>query len=638
VPISFGVDGLSGYRSGLRPRIRSRVRAMFAVAVAALFFLLTLLAPIAGLVVTLDIALSGAEPVFWLSALFGSLTWFVWRAMFSSSRRDATPSLALGRDAQPRLWAAVDQAAAALGEAPPDVIHFSLDVEAAVSERGVLRRGRELVLGLPLIERLTIAQLRIVLTHEFAHLAGGDSRASRWVWRAHEAVERVTEELAGGLFGPIAHAWGHLFLRATAAIARRQELAADAVAARMFGVNAASQTLQVVRATAIGWDAYWWHYVVPALDKGFLPPILEGFSYFLSRPRVGDFLDTALRDDLSDETCQPLDTHPPLRERIRAIERVATKGGPIKPRHDDLEIAASLVDGAASVEGSALAAVSSVEHVSALKPLPWEASFAAIWQPFFRTQIADFADVLAGSRVADLPQLADRVREAATARFDSAKSEERDPTSDVLGAALVLALAREGWSIEALPGELVATSSPGGQVKPFRLVDDLLAGDLDEAGWRDMCLQKGLPASLLTEPGEDRADESGPEKNANSGRQDGNDRRPLADLPYSAADRHRIPGRRHCSRSRRWWSPLLPWSWLRRGRDRWLIRARTSPRLASPSRASGRSRAARDSSPDAQATAVRWVRERQSRGNRRWQHPRRTISYPCELVGADGQS
>ncbi len=85
------------------------------------------------------------------------------------------------------------------------------DVNALVSDYG---RRRVMVLGLPLIQVLTVSELEAVIAHEFGHYAGGDTRQA-WVYRTREKIGRTLATLRRGwrlLRLPIL-LYGRLFMR-----------------------------------------------------------------------------------------------------------------------------------------------------------------------------------------------------------------------------------------------------------------------------------------------------------------------------------------------------------------------------------------------------------------------------------------
>jgi heat shock protein HtpX len=103
-------------------------------------------------------------------------------------RRDLfePPGMLLDRSSQPRLFAEIDNIAAALNEALPASVYLIGEANAFVSDRGgVLGFGSQRImgLGLPLFSVLSVSQFRAILAHEFAHYYGGDTSLGPWVYR-----------------------------------------------------------------------------------------------------------------------------------------------------------------------------------------------------------------------------------------------------------------------------------------------------------------------------------------------------------------------------------------------------------------------------------------------------------------------
>ena len=67
------------------------------------------------------------------------------------------------------------------------------------------------------------------------------------------------------------HLWyGNGFLRITHAVSRRQELAADALAARVAGRSAMARALRTIHGAGDAFGFYWSNEVVPAISRGLL--------------------------------------------------------------------------------------------------------------------------------------------------------------------------------------------------------------------------------------------------------------------------------------------------------------------------------------------------------------------------------
>ena len=165
----------------------------------------------------------------------------------------AVPSLTRDPDADfgpklrrldaPGLFDEVAEVARRLGVRPPEEVRLAfLPCCGVVAWRG----GRALLLGLPLLDVLTRAELRAILAHELSHLARGDA-----TWSASSL--RFVEELARALDDPSGRPWGPLKLwargfrglagRLVGPIATGQEARADRASAAIAGGRAAASAL-----------------------------------------------------------------------------------------------------------------------------------------------------------------------------------------------------------------------------------------------------------------------------------------------------------------------------------------------------------------------------------------------------------
>jgi Zn-dependent protease with chaperone function len=111
------------------------------------------------------------------------------------------PGPELERANHPRLFAENDRIAGLAGQAGPSVVYLLPDVNAFVTQRGGflgLGSRRVLGLGLPLLQILSVSELRAVLAHEFGHYHAGDTRLGPLIhstaprWRGRWGTCRVT--------------------------------------------------------------------------------------------------------------------------------------------------------------------------------------------------------------------------------------------------------------------------------------------------------------------------------------------------------------------------------------------------------------------------------------------------------------
>jgi Zn-dependent protease with chaperone function len=143
----------------------------------------------------------------------------------------------------PGLFEEVAEIARRLGVRPPEEIRL-----AFLPCCGVVawRDSRALLLGLPLLHVLTLAELRAVLAHELAHLAKGDATWSAGSLRFVERLGQALDDPEGRARGPL-KLWARC-CRGVAAeligpIARGQEARADRASAGLAGGGASASAL-----------------------------------------------------------------------------------------------------------------------------------------------------------------------------------------------------------------------------------------------------------------------------------------------------------------------------------------------------------------------------------------------------------
>jgi len=424
-------------------------------------------------------------------------------------RRDRfeAPGPALRPASQPRLFQELRGIADAAGQEMPAEVYLVPDVNAWVAQRGGVMGigGRRIMgLGLPLLQAVTIPEMRAVLAHEFGHYFGGDVKLGPLIYRTREALVRTVVALhqhSGVLHKPFEW-YALLFFRVTHAVSRHQELQADALAARIAGADALARGLRTVHGAALAFGAYWAQEVAPVLGAGYLPPLAVGFSRFLEQPKVNDALREAVATEERDGKADPYDTHPSLRERLAALARWP---GPATaaPRDDDAR-AITLLDAVPEVEKE-LVTLRAAEGSagSGLKPLDWEEVGGAVHVPHWEQFLRDNGRALAGVTPGTLPALDwEGVGRAMIARLRLGHGEvEAPPPAAVaeyaVGAAIALALSRRGFAIEAPPGAPVTMVRGPRRVEPFA-VRELV--DKDGEGWRALCAEVGFGDLDLAAP------------------------------------------------------------------------------------------------------------------------------------------
>ena len=232
-----------------------------------------------------------------------------------TSDPDAELGPTIARVDAPELFTEVADVARRLGAKPPEQVRLTYLPCCGVM---AWRRSRGLVIGLPLLQVLTRAEMRAVLAHEMAHLARGDAtgaaKSSRFVQGLALALDsaprpsrsplriwaKLCRKLADRLHAPIA--WG-------------QEARADRASASIAGGDVAASALVKVAA------------VQPLFREvldAFAPDATEANLYAFFRDfwsRLPGPLFTAIRHKLlSDGSTSPDPAHPPLLDRIAAMQ------------------------------------------------------------------------------------------------------------------------------------------------------------------------------------------------------------------------------------------------------------------------------------------------------------------------------
>ena len=413
----------------------------------------------------------------------------IWSVM-PRRERFLAPGPPLLASEQARLFDLLNSVAMRAGERPPDEVYAVADVNAGVSDHG---RRRVMVLGLPLIQVLTVSELEAAVAHELGHYAGGDTRQA-WVYRTREKIARALTTLRGGwrlLRLPFV-LYARLFMYVTQAASRRQEYAADRLAARIVGAQPVASMLRSATAASAGFRNYWSQEFLPVLNAGYRPPFMEGFGVFLANPSVHEALESALDRLLAEAPSHPYDSHPPVALRIEALASLP-RGGIARSQP-----AASLLDDVPQLESRLIESLL-IAGAPAPNPVSWsEAIGAMLPQQWARTDQRILA-LLATRTVAGCPAVAadaesyGRRVAAIEEREVTAPSELRELTSSVLGIALALALHRAGWRVEAPPGMEVALVRDGGyELKPFTAATQLVRGEIGPDQWRAACDRLGI--------------------------------------------------------------------------------------------------------------------------------------------------
>jgi heat shock protein HtpX len=426
------------------------------------------------------------------------------------------PGLLIEPATQPRLFAELENIAGSLNEPMPREVYLIGDVNAWVADRGGFMgfgSRRVMGLGLPLLSILTISQFRAVLAHEFAHYYGGDTSLGPWVYKTQTAIVRIFQNI--GSVGQLARIailgvmylvvttlmkWYFIvFLRAIKLVSRQQEYRADELACLIAGRQPLIDGLRAIHGAAPAWPTYWKTELAPMLNDGAVPSISDGFARFVSVPMIHEQIQKNLDKTIRDAKTNPYDTHPPLRDRIAATEKLAA--GSIA---EDPNPARSLLDHADALELQFLEKMNPDMKPGTLKCVSWDEVGTRVTIPAWKRFTSEYPAPLQGVTAESLPEQIPKLRQIGAGIRDP-KGMLLDPqqrthrAAYLFGAALGIALIDQGWTLHSGPG-VFHLQRDAEQLNPFIVVEQLLSGKLSARDWIARCNALGIGQLMLGPP------------------------------------------------------------------------------------------------------------------------------------------
>lgn len=418
-------------------------------------------------------------------------------SIFPRPDRFVAPGPRLTALKQPRLFAEVGQIARAVRQAMPAEVYLAPDVNAWVAQRGgIMGFGsrRVMAVGLPLLQILNVSELRAVLAHEFGHYYGGDTRLGPWVYKTRQAIIRTVQSLqrTSELLQMLFVGYAKLFLRVTHAVSRQQEFSADALAARTVGKQASVSGLQKVHSIGRAFEPFWVHEVVPVLNFGFRPPLVEGFDQFIHSHSVAQAIAQVLENEKQRSETNPYDTHPAMRDRIAALETLRTRDRPLNDRP-----AISLVEDVPELEKQMIEILGGKQMIGALTPVAWTQVANRVYLPMYENTLREYSQALEGITPGNLGDLAKNpYRLRAYVDSESIRAAGRVAIEQfarhIIGAALTVVLKQRGWEIETAPGNPLQLHHGSLTIEPFNILARLASGELSLETWHQQCERAGI--------------------------------------------------------------------------------------------------------------------------------------------------
>ncbi|WP_433219094.1 M48 family metallopeptidase [Dactylosporangium sp. CS-047395] len=265
------------------------------------------------------------------------------------------------------LWDTAHELAHQVGTRAPDEIRLIPDVNAAVAEHtrflGLAGGRRIMYVGLPLLQAFSVAQLSSVLAHELGHYSGSHTKLGALAHRGRMAiVQTIVQVGPSSLAGFVFRTYARLYILVEQAVSRRMEYEADEFSVRIAGRAAAVSAMRDLAVVDAAWNFFVNRYVTIGWDAKLAPrDVFGGFAQLL-RGRSGEL--AKLRDSAPEEERSRWDSHPPIADRIRAMEAMPDSGVAV----DNRPAAALLGDPA----GLALRLQRAALNIEDKTLLPWD--------------------------------------------------------------------------------------------------------------------------------------------------------------------------------------------------------------------------------------------------------------------------
>lgn len=286
------------------------------------------------------------------------------------------------------------------------------------------------------------------------------------------------------------------FLRVTNFVSRKQEHRSDELACLIAGKQPAIRGLEKIHGAAPFWPVYWASEVTPIINRNYIPDIGEGFRRFLAAAPIAEFVNASIAQERKSAQTSPFDTHPPLADRISAMEQLPAQD----PQLDELQ-ASSLFERLQSAELLFVEKMNLQIPNGSLRHVAWDEVGALVTIPFWRAEVSKFGSLLLGKKAACLPDLLKQLPEIGSRLPDPkgtllTPKERTDRAVHLLGMAVSLVLLEKGWKLYSQPA--VFNFRRGDEsLDAFGLVNDLVARKLSTEDWVQKCSQLGIAEETL---------------------------------------------------------------------------------------------------------------------------------------------
>jgi len=191
-----------------------------------------------------------------------------------------------------------------------------------------------LIVGLPLMQALSVAQFTAVLAHEYGHLSGAHGHFASWIYRVRMTWARILDALharpvwGGGIFLHFFDWYVPYFAAYSFVLARSNEYQADRAAADVTGTRTIADALAQVEVGARFLEERFWPRYFAGAHRSAAPDLLPhrelpaSLAGGLDGPDAQAWLKAALHEETG-----VADTHPCLKDRLEALGEPARLPG-----------------------------------------------------------------------------------------------------------------------------------------------------------------------------------------------------------------------------------------------------------------------------------------------------------------------
>jgi hypothetical protein len=354
-------------------------------------------------------------------------------------------------------------------------------------------------LGLPLLNLLSISELRAVLAHEFGHFHGGDTKLGPVIYKTRGAISRTIAGLARNrsiLQIPFS-LYGRMYLSVTHGISRQQEYAADELAAGVAGTRPLAEGLEKIHKFAPAHAVFWQNEYMPIMGSGYYAPMLDGFTRFMEDPKVEEMSVKALEEQKAESIAEPRGTHPPLGARLDAIRDLPAGGA-----GRDNSPAITLLGDASAVEKALIEGYIKKYSPRRLVPITWDDVASAVYIEQWTHLIEERGAWLEGVTPESLPDVIRDIRPLATSyqqvigQLPPPEAFQQIVTMS-LGASLAVHLSSRGWQLNERPSLGFMMRKDGEEVQPFGVLPRLAMGEMSPEDWQKQCTDMGIAGADL---------------------------------------------------------------------------------------------------------------------------------------------